>query len=457
MIVNSAEIQRFSRDIAQYLDRFAPLFGRRETRQWARQYVSGLLMDMERKNCWQIAEARQIPARRLKSLQHFLYASPWAWKPVLHEMGRLVDEHLASDDGIVVVDESGVRRWGEKSVGIARQYIGNVGKVENGQVGVYLTYASEQGQAFLDARLFIPQEWFDDPRRCREAGIPRDVIFRTKPQLAAAMVEAARGRGLRARWLTADEAYGSTPHFLDVVDAVGWWYVAEVKTDVQVWPVRPKVLPPSPRGAKGRPRQKPCLARKSDKSVPVAFLAARLSEKDWRRIAVATGTQGRRVFDFAFLRVVEKRRGLPGRDAWLMVRRSLDQTPEIKYYLSNAPAGVDRERMAVVGSERWRVEGAIKEAKGQTGLDESEGRNWKHWHHHTTLSMLAHALLCCARVSWSKTHSPPVGAKDSETRRPGAKGAAAGPRPGAALLRLAGPAHGPRPRLSHPPRRKSLD
>ncbi len=423
--MNTAEIQRLARYIGGYQDRFDPLFGRAETRRWAREYVGGLLMDMERKNCWQIAEARQIPAEHLKSLQHFLYGSTWVWKPVIDEMGRLVDEHLGSDEGIVVVDESGVRRWGEKSVGISRQYIGNVGKVDNGQVGVYLTYASEHGQAFLDTRLFIPEEWFDDPDRCREAGIPRDAIFRTKPQLAAAMVEAARARGIRARWLTADEAYGDTPHFLDVVDAVGWWYVAEVKTTVEVWPVRPKVLPPSPPGATGRPRKRPRLARKSDKSAPVAKLAARLTKGDWRRITVAQGSQGRRVFDFAFLRVVEKRCGLPGRDAWLMVRRSIDQSPEIKYYLSNAPADVDLERMAAVGSERWRVESAIKEAKGQTGLDESEGRSWKHWHHHTALSMLAHAFLTCARVSWSKTHSPPLGAENAEAGRPGAEGAAA--------------------------------
>jgi SRSO17 transposase len=424
-MVNTTEIQRLARYIEQCHDRFDPLLRRAETRRWAREYVGGLLMDMERKNCWQIAEARKIPARHLKSLQHFLYGGRWAWKPIIDEMGRLVDEHLGSDDGIVVVDESGVRRWGEKSVGIARQYIGRVGKVDNGQVGVYLTYASEHGQAFLDARLFIPEEWFDDPERCREAGIPRDAIFRTKPQLAAAMAEAARARGIRARWLTADEAYGDTPHFLDVVDAVGWWYVAEVKTALEVWPVRPKVLPPSPRGAIGRPRKKPRLARESDKSVPVAKLAGRLRGKDWRRITVAQGAQGRRVFDFAFLRVVQKRRGLPARDAWLMVRRSMDQTPETKYYLSNAPPDVDLQRMAAVGSERWRVDSAIKEAKGQTGLDQSEGRNWKHWHHHTTLSMLAHAFLTCARVCWARTYSPPLGTQNAETSRPGKKGAAA--------------------------------
>ncbi|MBM4030124.1 MAG: IS701 family transposase [Planctomycetes bacterium] len=424
-VVNTAEIQRLARYIREYQDRFDPLFGRAGTRRWAREYMGGLLMDMERKNCWQIAEARKIPAQNLKSLQHFLYGSPWDWKPVLAEMGRMVDEHLGSDDGIVVVDESGVRRWGEKSVGIARQYIGRLGKVDNGQVGVYLAYACEQGQAFLDARLFVPEAWFEDPRRCREAGIPDDAIFRTKPELAAAMVESARARGVRARWVTADEVYGDAPEFLDVVDAVGWWYVAEVQTTVEVWPVRPKTLPPSPRGAIGRPRKKPRLARDSDRSAPVAVLGGRLAEKDWRRIAVAQGPEGRRVYDFAFLRVVEKRGGLPGRDAWLMVRRSLDQTPEIKHYLSNAPRNVDLERMAAVGSERWRVDGAIKEAKGQTGLAESEGRNWKHWHHHTTLSMLAHAFLTCARVSWAQTYSPPLGAPDPETRRLGKKGAAA--------------------------------
>lgn len=423
--MKTSEIRPLSRYFAAFQQRFDPLFGRTETRNWAREYVGGLLMDMERKNCWQIAEARKIPAQNLKSLQHFLYGSPWPWRPVIAELGRLVDEHLGSDDGIVVVDESGVRRWGDKSVGIGRQYLGSVGKVDNGQVGVYLTYAAPQGQAFLDMRLFIPQAWFADARRCRQAGIPAGVLFRTKPQLAAALVEEACRGGIRARWLTADEAYGNNPAFLDVVDAVGWWYVVEAPVHLQVWATRPKVLPPTVPGAAGRPRKKARLACKSERSEPVAKLARMVRPRDWRRYTVAQGTQGRRVFDFAFLRVVEKRDALPAGDVWLMVRRSLDQTPEIKYYLSNAPVDVDLQRMAVVGSERWRVEGAIKEAKGQTGLDESEGRNWNHWHHHTTLSILAHAFLTCARITWSRTHFPPLGAADPEAARLGEKGTAA--------------------------------
>ncbi len=168
-------------------------------------------------------------------------------------MAQFVDDHLGSDDGIVVVDESGVPRWGDKSVGIGRQYIGNVGKVANGRIGVYLTYASEPGQAFLDMPLYIPEEWFADTERCRAAGIPQGVVFRKKPQLDAAMVEQARRRGIPGRWLAADEAYGNNPTFLDVVDAVRWWYVAEVPVNLEVWPTRPQVLPRSPRsGTCGR-------------------------------------------------------------------------------------------------------------------------------------------------------------------------------------------------------------
>lgn len=404
--MKTAEIQRLARFLDGFQDRFDPLFGRSETRRWAREYVRGLLMDLERKNCWQIAEARKIPPQQLCALQHFLYGSRWRWQPVIEEMAVLVDEHLGSEDGILVVDESGVRRWGEKSVGIARQYLGSVGKVENGQVGVYVTYVSDIGQAFLDARVYIPEGWFEDRRRCVEAGIPRDATFRTKPELAAAMLDGASRRGIRARWVTADEAYGADPRFLDVVDDLGWWYVVEVPRTVNVWTTQPRVLTATPLGRVGRPRVKPRLAPKSPRSVTVEKIASTLRKEDWRRLMVAEGTQGRRVYDFAFVRVVQKRKALPGRDGWMIVRRSLDQVPEVKYFLSNAPAHVPQDRVAVVASERWRVESCIKEAKGQTGLDESEGRNWNHWHHHTTLSMLAHAFLSCARIMQSRDQRP---------------------------------------------------
>jgi SRSO17 transposase len=422
--VERAELARLARRIGEYQERVLPLFGRPETQGWAREYLAGLMMDVERKNCWQIAEARKIPPRRLKSLQHFLYGSRWNWRPVIEQMARMVDEHLGADDGIMVVDESGVRRWGEKSAGIGRQYIGNVGKTDNGQVGVYLTYASARGHAFLDTRLYILQEWFDDRKRCREAGIPDDVVFRTKPELAGSMVETAVRLGIRAQWLTADEAYGHNPPFLDLVDALGLWYVVEVPVDEEVWEERPKIISTVRRG-KGRVRVKPRVSPDSPPSVKVADLVAGIPRRKWERLAVAEGTKGIRAYEFGFRRVVEKRNRLPGDDIWLMVRRSLDQAPETKYFLANAPSKAEQLRMAVVGSERWRVESTIKEAKGQTGLDESEGRNWNHWHHHTTLAMLAHAFLAFARSATEEVRFPPVGSANQKAHRPLKEGAAA--------------------------------
>jgi SRSO17 transposase len=256
----------------------------------------------------------------------------------------------------------------------------------------------------------------NDPSRGDEAGLPRGVVFRTKPQLAAAMVEAAARRGLRARWLTADETYGQDGAFREVVDAMGWWYVAEVPVKQHVW-VGQAARRGGARGSSTRARNSHFYGP----SVRVDALARRFDERAWQRIQVAEGTLGRRVYEFAFRRVVERCGRRPGREGWLMVRRSLDQEPEIKYFLSNAPSTADPERMAVVGSERWRVESCVKEAKGQTGLDESEGRNWNHWHHHTALSMLAHAFLACARVRWGKTHFPPVGTANEETGRSGTR------------------------------------
>jgi SRSO17 transposase len=159
--------------------------------------------------------------------------------------------------------------------------------------------------------------------------------------------------------------------------------------------------------------------------VKVADLAAGIPRRKWEKLAVAEGAKGLRAYEFGFRRVIEKRNKLPGDDVWLMVRRTFDQTPDIKYYLSNAPADIEQLRMAVVGSERWRVESAIKEAKGQTGLDESEGRNWNHWHHHTALSMLAHAFLAFARAAADESSSPPVRAENQKALRPIKEGAAA--------------------------------
>ena len=429
-VMKKAELQRLAQYFDEFEAHFSACFPREEPRGWAKEYVRALLMDMERKNCWQIAEARKITPDRLKALQHFLYGSTWPIEPVVGEMAQVVYGHLRDEEGIFIVDESGVRRWGQKSVGIARQYLGSVGKVDNGQVGVYLTYASKRGCGFLNTRLFLPEEWLDDRDRCAEAGVPAGTVFRTKPELAAAMVEEAYMNGITARWLTADELYGNNPSFLSVVDAVGAWYVCEIPTSFEIYQPR----------ARRTMRFRPVAidAKTPGKAASVATVVRLVEGAAWHKIRVAVGTQGPRLYEFAFLRAKPKRDGEEAADRWIMVRRSLDQQPEIKYYISNAPADAAEESLAIIGSERWRVEGAIKEAKGQTGLDESEGRSWRHWHHHTALSMLAHTFLTCARLRSSGTRFPPLGKANAKAPRLGEARAGTGSGIYAVAIRLAG-------------------
>lgn len=428
--MEKAEVQRLARYLDEFEAHFSTCFPREETRGWAKEYIRGLLMDMERKNCWQIAEARKIPPDRLKALQHFLYGSTWPVEPVRGEMAQVVYGHLQDDEGIFIVDESGVRRWGQKSVGIARQYLGSVGKVDNGQVGVYLTYASKRGCGFLNSRLFLPEEWLADRERCAEAGVPEGTVFRSKPELAAAMVAEAYRNGMTARWPTADELYGNNPVFLAVVEAVGVWYVCEIPSSFEV--CQPRVRRTT------RFRALTVDAKKPATAASVASVVRLIAGTAWHRIRVAVGTQGPRLYEFAFLRAKPKRAGKAAVDRWIMVRRSLDQQPEIKYYISNAPVDAAEETLAIIGSERWRVEGAIKEAKGQTGLDESEGRSWRHWHHHTCLSMLAHTFLTCARLRSRGARFPPLG--KTHAKAPGSGEARAGTGSGirAVAVRLAG-------------------
>ena len=300
-----------------------------------------------------------------------------------------MNEFLGAEDAIFIIDETSVRKWGRTSVGVGRQYLGCIGKTDNGQVAVFLAYASRDVRTSVDFRLYIPEDWFGNEARCRTAGIPKDVVFRTKPQLAREMVENALRAGCQGKWLTADEAYGGNPAFLDAVDAMGLWYVAEVPADTCVWTSRPPVR----RAARRRNGHGPRIRASNGGYKQVRQIGKSIRRKDWKLIRIAYGTKCPLEYEFAFIRIVEKRGGKPGRDAWLMVRRGLAQETETKYYLSNAPKEAPVHEVARVGSYRWNVEAGFKEGKGQTKLDEYECRCWNSYHHHTVLAMVAHAFL----------------------------------------------------------------
>jgi SRSO17 transposase len=388
------ELEEWADDFEAFHARFADLFARSEPREQAAKYMRGLMAPVERKNGWQIAEA--IGDQTPDPTQRLLYQAKWDADGARDELQQVVVETLGDEEGIGVVDETGFLKKGTKSVGVKRQYTGTAGKKENCQIGVFLAYATPKGHAFLDRRLYLPQEWCADAERRAEAKIPEEVEFQTKPEQAVEMLEHAWERGVPMRWVTGDEVYGNATKVRDTISAHGRWYMLAVSSNTPVWKERPAVEPPR-RDTGGRPRTQPRLAEDAPPLTTVVAVVAKWPQSRWDRLTVAEGEKGPRTYDWARGRVVESRDGLPGPDAWLLARRSISNPTDIAYYLSNAPIDTPLLKLAQVASSRYVVEQVIEEGKGETGLDEYEVRYWHSWYRHMTLSMMAHAWLVSIR------------------------------------------------------------
>jgi len=385
------ELQDWGEEFTAFHARFASLFGRREPREQAAKYLRGLLTcGLGRKNSWQLAEAvgEAIP----DPMQRLLYHSRWDADAARDRLQDFVAETFGDAQAMVVIDETGFLKKGSHSVGVQRQYTGTAGKVENAQVGVFLAYASPRGHLLLDRRLYLPQRWAEDAARREQAGVPVEVAFQTKPELAQAMLEHLWARGLPLRWVAGDEVYGNAAVLRERIAAQGYQYVLGVSSVQRVWLTRPAVEPPGP-GPQGRPRTRARLAAGEPPSQEVAEVVAGWPAQRWQRLAVARGEQGERLYDWGAQRVVESQDDLPGREVWLLARRHVADPTEMAYYLAHAPADTPLEELAKVAAQRYVVEQCLEEGKGETGLDEYAVRRWDSWHRHITLAMMAYALL----------------------------------------------------------------
>jgi SRSO17 transposase len=378
------ELRRLKPELESFLDRYAPLFGRPEAQGHGRRFVQGLLLGGDRRSVENIAEA--IDGCVVRSLQTFVTNAPWSGDGVLTELCQQVTDEWGDPEAVVIVDETGFPKKGTKSVGVKRQYSGTLGRVENCQVGVFLGYHAAKGHTLVDRRLFVPEEWANDRPRRTAAGVPEGVIFRSKPELALAMVADAVTSGLPFRWVTGDSVYGDSPSFCQGVRALEKWYVLDSSADARVWTNRPEVIPPGRKPSRGRATTKPKVV---DKPSRVDEVVAGLAPGAWRRVTVAQGSQGPLVYEYAEVRVWFSEEGLPSGPERLLVRRSLGQEPDLKYHRTNAPADTGLATLASVRSRRWAIEQDFQSGKGECGLDEYETRGWVGWHHHTALSVLA--------------------------------------------------------------------
>ncbi len=390
-------------ELRAYHALYAPLFQRQEQRDWSAQYLRGLLLDLPRKSIEPMVLALVGADRNaVRGMQQFLSAGPWDDDAILRRHWQEVERDLGDDDGVLTLDGSDFPKQGKESVGVKRQYCGELGKRANCQAGVFLGYASRQGYALLDRRLYLPEEWVEDTAyaaRREDCGVPRGTVFQTKPQLGMAMIRAVRQAGtLRGRWVACDEGFGRDTALLDGIAGVGLWYYAEVPHDTRVWVARPAMAVPVWSG-RGRKPTREQLAADAPAAEEVARLAEALPATAWSRQLIKEGSKGPIAADFAALRVVAARDGRPGPDVWLILRRN-PETGDLKTYLSNAPADTPLATLVRLSGMRWPIERCFEEGKQHLGLGDYEVRSWRGWHHHTTLVILAHFFLVRLQRRW---------------------------------------------------------
>jgi SRSO17 transposase len=391
------DIHQLVAELERYYKDFEPAFGRCDQAAHGWVYLKGLLSDLPRKVTERIALRF---GANVRSLQHFIGQSPWCREGLLKIHQSMVVETLGAENGVVLVDESGMVKQGEHSVGVARQWCGSVGKVANSQVGVYLGYASPKGHSFLDARLYLPEEWFEDRHQSlrQVCGVPEELVYQTKPEIGLELLKNALERGeLPCQWVVADALYGDSPTFRDGIAALDKWYFVEVRCTTRIWLERPEVGVPPWKG-RGRRPTRIRLRHPEQKAQQVNDLALQLPPATWVRAKIKEGTKGPLVCDFACLRVIEVRDGLPGQKLWLVIRRNLDDPTEIKYYFSNAPADIAPTELVRLSGMRWPVEIVLRAGKVEVGFDHYELRSWIGWHHHMMFVFLAHHFLVRMRI-----------------------------------------------------------
>ena len=395
--LSEQDIEQFMEEMRDYIVLFAPAFQRLEQLERSETYVRGLLGDATRKNVEQMALGL---GENVRNLQYFVGQSPWKTEPVIEIHQRLVAETLGEVDGVALIDESGVVKQGNCSVGVAAQYCGSVGKIANSQNGVYLGYASRKGYSLIEGQLFMPESWFDEKHADQRTacGVPADLKAKTKPEIGLELLKRAVERGsLPFRWVAADELYGDSPAFRDGVAALNKCYFTEIKCSTLIWESRPEVYLPE---WKGRGRRPIRLRLRNAKQRPLRIddLVPSLPKEAWSRATIKEGSKGPIVCDFAFLRLIESRANLPGPEVWLIIRRNLDDPTVIKFYFSNAPAETPLIEFVRISGMRWPIETIFEEDKGEIGLDHYETRSWLGWHHHMLLVALAHHFLVRLRI-----------------------------------------------------------
>jgi SRSO17 transposase len=391
-------VERIAEAFGTFLDRHGHFFRTRtrDSTTVARRYMHGLA---QAEDCTFESMAAVVDAGCEQQFQHFISNSPWDHEPVVAQIGKDADRLLGGKPtSCLIIDESSFPKQGDRSVGVARQWTGRLGKVDNCQVAVFAVLSDGERHTPVDMRLYLPKVWINDPARCEEAGVPEAARELTsKSEHALDIVRQVRARGMRFAWVSADAGYGKEPAFLRALEDMNEIFVADVHRDQRVWTEEPGLHTPETKPGRGRPTKR---QQATATPVTVESLAKGLRPEDWTRHILRDSTRGQLRVDIAHRRIWAWDGEETQPRCWhLIVRREVESVKTIKYTLSNAPVETPLLRLGQMQGQRYWVERAFEDAKGECGLADYQALGWRSWHHHVTMVMLAMLFIAEQRAA----------------------------------------------------------
>jgi SRSO17 transposase len=401
--VSDGDVKNFINELKGFHQVFSDCFHRSESRDHFFRYMVGQFSELERKSIEPIALA--VEKGNVRAMQRFISDAEWYDSKILNKYRNLVNEDMGSPDGVLIFDETGFIKKGNDSVGVAKQYCGTIGKVENCQVGVFAAYASPSGYALLDKRLFVPEKWFTAEYKLRrqKCRLPKSTTFKTKPQLAVEMLNhLIKETVVPFKYVTADSVYANSTEFIEAVESnAQLTYFVETPCDTLCWIQRP-VTREKKYKYKGKIRSKTIVEKTAKKPIDVSTLAKSINDFFWYRRKVSEGTKGPIEYEFTKRRVVLSKSNLPQKTVWLIIRRTIEKQPVYKFFLSNAGSSARLKLFVWLSGIRWAIEQCFEETKSELGMDHYEVRKYRGWHHHIITCMLAHFFLWHLKIRLGK-------------------------------------------------------
>lgn len=401
--LDRSDVEDFLETLEGFHAEFRDCFAREESRNNLFYYTIGQFSQMERKSIEPMA--LNVEGAKVRAVQRFISEATWDADKMMSIYRNMVNDDMGEKNGVLILDESGFKKKGNDSAGVYKQYCGNIGKVDNCQVGVFAAYASSYGYALLDKELFVPEAWFGDEyeERRNKCQFPKDLQFYTKPEIAARMVnEIIEQNQIPVKYIVADSIYGNSPEFVENVEKhAGKIYFLAIPSDTKCWLKMPTTTEKEYR-YRGETRKKLILKQGEKQASSMMDLAKSINSYFWYRRKVSEGTKGPIEYEFTKRRVVLAKNELPTKEVWLTMKRTLGPNPTYSFYISNAPLSADLNLFVWLSGVRWPIEQCFEEGKSELGMDQYEVRKYLGWNHHMLISMLSHFFLWHLKIKLGK-------------------------------------------------------